>query len=87
MERIFLFFPLFTPNVDAWNASAATFQYFYKQCPPLLLLLSFYSPSPSPVKVVVSGCLGCSRTPTPGTLRQKMVWFIISFLLAMAATR
>ena len=26
-------------------------------------------------------------TPTPGILRQKMVLFILSFLLAMAATR
>ena len=40
-----------------------------------------------PVKKVVSGCFGCMSTPTPGILRQKMVLFILSFLLAMAATR
>ena len=40
-----------------------------------------------PVKKVVSGCFGCMSTPTPGILRQKMVLFMWSFLLAMAATR
>ena len=39
------------------------------------------------MKKVVSGCFGCMSTPTPGILRQKMVLFILSFLLAMAATR
>ena len=39
------------------------------------------------MKKVVSGCFGCISTPTPGILRQKMVLFILSFLLAMAATR